>query len=215
MLGATVGLFLLVRRWGLHLTAPEPHAVPGTHVPRAATDTLPHVLLAMAVVIVVARLFGWLFRLINQPPVIGEVVAGIVLGPSLLGRVSPELHEFILPPSVAPYLGVLAQVGVILYMFLVGLELDTTLLRKRTHASIAVSHASIITPFSLGALLALWLYPRFSTSDVSFTVFALFMGVSMSVTAFPVLARILTDRNMHRSRLGAIALACAAADDVT
>ena len=215
MLAGTVVLFFLVRSVGETLVAPHPSSVAHHTVPQAAADALPHVLLALAVVIVVARMFGSLFRAIHQPPVIGEVVAGIVLGPSLLGSVAPEVQTFLLPPAVAPYLGVLAQVGVILYMFLVGLELDTTLLRKRTHASIAVSHASIITPFSLGALLALWLYPRFSTSDVPFTVFALFMGVSMSVTAFPVLARILTDRAMHRSRLGAIALACAAADDVT
>jgi Kef-type K+ transport system membrane component KefB len=215
MLAGTVALFFVVRDLGEGLIAPPPDASATAHIPRAASDTLPHVLTALAVVIVVARFFGWLFHRLHQPPVIGEVVAGIVLGPSLLGRASPELSTFLLPPTIAPYLGVLAQVGVILYMFLVGLELDTTLLRKRTHASIAVSHASIITPFSLGALFALWLYPRFSSNNVPFTVFALFMGVSMSVTAFPVLARILTDRKLTKSRLGAIALACAAADDVT
>jgi Kef-type K+ transport system membrane component KefB len=106
-------------------------------------------------------------------------------------------------------------VGVILYMFLVGLDLDTKLLRQRTHTLVAISHASIIAPFLLGAALALWLYPLLSSRDVSFTVFALFMGVSMSVTAFPVLARILTDRQMHKTRLGTIALACAAVGDVT
>ena len=109
----------------------------------------------------------------------------------------------------------LAQVGVILYMFLVGLELDTRLLRKRTHATVAISHASIVLPFVLGCALALLLYPRLSTSDVPFTGFALFCGVAMSVTAFPVLARILTDRGIQTSRLGVIALTCAAVDDVT
>ena len=116
---------------------------------------------------------------------------------------------------MAPYLSVIAQIGVILFMFLVGLHLDTGLLRKRTHTSVAISHASIILPFTLGALLALWLYPRMSAREIPFTIFALFMGVSMSVTAFPVLSRILTDRGMHQSRLGSIALACAAVDDVT
>ncbi len=100
-------------------------------------------------------------------------------------------------------------------MFLVGLELDISLLRKRTQATVAISHASIVAPFVLGSVMALWLYPRYSTADVPFTVFALFCGVSVSVTAFPVLARILTDRGMQRSSLGVVALTCAAVDDVT
>jgi Kef-type K+ transport system membrane component KefB len=170
---------------------------------------------SLLVVIVAARVLGMLFRRIHQPPVIGEVLAGIVLGPSLLGRVAPGASQWVLPDSVAPLLGVISQLGVILYMFLVGLELNTVLLRKRTHASITVSHASIVVPFTLGAILALGLYPRFSNDGVPFTVFALFMGVAMSVTAFPVLARILTDQGMQRTRLGTVALACAAVDDAT
>ena len=217
MVGGAVAVFLWIRSYGLGLSAPEAAGASnfGVKTPKAASDTLLHVLIALVVVIVAARALGAVFKKLHQPAVIGEVVAGIMLGPSLLGRVSPELSAQLLPPTVAPFLGVLAQVGVILYMFLVGLELNTALLRTRTHASIAVSHASIVTPFLLGALLAIYLYPRLSSSDVPFTVFALFMGVSMSVTAFPVLARILTDRKMQRSRMGAIALACAAVDDVT
>ena len=157
-------------------------------------------------------MLGWLFAYVNQPPVIGEVVAGILLGPSLLG---PEVSALVLPPSVAPYLGIIAQLGVVLYMFLVGLELNPALLKQRAHATVATSHASILAPFILGALLSLLLYPRVSTSDVSFTSFALFMGVSMSITAFPVLARILTDYRMSQTRLGVLALSCAAIDDVT
>ena len=117
--------------------------------------------------------------------------------------------------TVAPFLGVIAQLGVLLYMFTVGLELHTDLMRQRTHATVAISHTSILVPFVLGALLALELYPRLSSSAVPFTSFALFMGVAMSITAFPVLARILTDRRMSRTELGAIALSCAATDDVT
>src|SRR5262249_15439418 len=154
------------------------------------------------------------FRVFRQPPVIGEIIAGIVLGPSLLGRFLPHAESYIFPTAVAPFLNVLSQVGVILYMFLVGLELDPALLRKRGHTTVAISHASIITPFLLGAVLALFLYPRFSSSDVPFTPFSLFLGVSMSVTAFPVLARILTDRRIHKTRMGAVALTCAAVDDV-
>ena len=116
---------------------------------------------------------------------VGEILAGLCLGPSLLGRFAPELQAFLLPASVAPFLGILAQIGVILFMFIVGLELDTGLLRKRSHATLAISHASIVAPFLLGATFALWLYPRMSSSDVPFTVFALFAGVSVSVTAFP------------------------------
>jgi Kef-type K+ transport system membrane component KefB len=100
-------------------------------------------------------------------------------------------------------------------MFLVGLEFDAAMLRKKGHAAVAISHVSIIAPFLLGGALALWLYPRVSSGDVPFDVFALFLGVSMSVTAFPVLARILTDRGITTTSLGVVALTCAAADDVT
>ena len=189
--------------------------LPRVSSPRAPVDVLKHVLLAIAVVVAASRALGAVFRFFRQPPVIGEVVAGILLGPSLLGHVAPDLQAFLLPREVAPYLGVLAQVGVILFMFLVGLELDTRLLRKRSDAMVAISHASIVVPFVLGSTLALWLYPKLSSRDVSFTGFALFMGVSLSVTAFPVLARILTDRGLSRSRLGTMALACAAVDDAT
>ena len=179
------------------------------------SDMLFHTLLALLVAIVAARVIGLLFRLVKQPPVIGEIIAGILLGPSLLGRVAPDAFRFLLPNDIAPLVGVIAQIGVILYMFIVGLKLDMNLLRRRARVAVIVSHASIVAPFLLGALLAFWLYPRFSTSDVPFTAFALFMGISMSITAFPVLARILTDRGMHGTPLGAMALTCAAVDDVT
>ncbi|HEU4535343.1 MAG TPA: cation:proton antiporter, partial [Polyangiaceae bacterium] len=175
-------------------------------------DTPLHVLLSLVAVIVTARALGALFRRLHQPPVIGEVVAGLLLGPSLLGRVAPQATAYLMPPQVAPYLGVISQIGAILYMFLVGLELDLPSLRNKGHATVAISHASIVVPFSLGALLALPLYPRLSSADVPFTVFALFLGIAMSVTAFPVLARILAERQMSRTKLGVIALTCAAAD---
>jgi Kef-type K+ transport system membrane component KefB len=218
MIGGTVVVYLLIRARGMTLSAPEP-AGPARFGAAsgglAHADALMHVLLALCVVILAARGIGTLFAKLHQPPVVGEIVAGILLGPSLLGRLAPGVSEFVLPKSVAPFLGVLSQVGVILYMFLVGLELDPSLLRKRGHATVAISHASIIVPFVLGGLLALSIYPRLSTSDVPFTGFSLFLGVSMSVTAFPVLARILTDRRIHKTRMGTIALACAAVDDVT
>ena len=218
LIGSAIAGFYLFRHLGSDLVAPAPaHGsdVFGKGDPKLKFDVLVHVLLALAVIIVTARLLGALFAKLRQPPVIGEVLAGILLGPSLLGQVAPSVSGYLLPNSVAPFLSVLAQVGVILYMFLVGLELDTGLLRKRTHATVAVSHASIVLPFVLGCALALLLYPRLSSSDVPFTYFALFCGVAMSVTAFPVLARILTDRGVQTSHLGVTALACAAVDDVT
>src|SRR5207249_9673821 len=121
----------------------------------------------------------------------------------------------VFPASVTPLLGIIAQIGVLLFMFVVGLELNTELLKEKTHAMMAISHASIFLPFLLGATLALGLYPILSSREVTFTAFSLFLGISMSVTAFPVLARILTDRRLHQSRMGTLALTCAAVDDVT
>jgi Kef-type K+ transport system membrane component KefB len=215
-----VALFLLIDAIGQRLVAPAPSAtLPAGLAERASTtgkpDALVHVLIALTAVVTVGRLLGLLFRYLGQPPVIGEVVGGIFLGPSLLGRVWPEAAAFLLPDTVAPYLGVIAQLGVILYMFLVGLELNPGVLRGRAQATVAISHASIVVPFLLGAALALLLYPRLSSSDVSFTSFALFIGVATSITAFPVLARILTDRRMQSTPLGVIALGCAAVNDAT
>jgi Kef-type K+ transport system membrane component KefB len=181
----------------------------------AAPDTLAHVLLALLAVVLTSRLVSRAFTYVGQPPVMGEVVAGILLGPSLLGRVAPQASAFLLPPAVAPYLGVLAQLGVILYMFLVGLELNAGLLRAHARAAVAVAHAGIVVPFLLGAALAVGLYPRYGPADVSLTSFALFLGVALSITAFPVLARILSDRQMEKTELGVLALGCAAAGDVT
>jgi K+:H+ antiporter len=217
MLISAICLFLMIRSHGETLVASPPAVVQGSAPSTGGktADVLHHVLLALTAVVVTGRLVGRVFEWLGQPPVIGEVVGGIMLGPSLLGRIAPDVSVYLLPQSVAPYLGVIAQLGVILYMFLVGLELNAGLLRKRAHATVAISHASIVVPFILGAVLALDLYPRLSSSDVSFTSFALFMGVAMSITAFPVLARILTDRRMTKTELGVMALTCAAADDVT
>ena len=217
MIGALVLLYLWIRSYGDTLAAPAATGlnVFGSAASRANEGDLLHVLLALVVVIATARAMGWVFRSANQPPVVGEILAGIVLGPSLLGRFVPGAEAYLFPAMVGPYLNIIAQVGVILYMFLVGLELDPALLRKRGHSTVAISHASIILPFILGATIALYLYPKLSTIDVPFTCFSLFLGVSMSVTAFPVLARILTDRGIHKTHMGAIALTCAAVDDVT
>jgi Kef-type K+ transport system membrane component KefB len=212
ILGA-VAILLIIHSYGTTLVAPPMIAsksMAGINTTKAAIFL--HVLVALTAVIVTGLILAKCFAYLGQPPVIGEVVAGIVLGPSFLGS---ELSAFILPPDIAPFLGVIAQLGVLLYMFSVGLELHAAPIRRHLHATIATSHASILLPFVLGAALALGLYPRLSTSDVSFASFALFMGVAMSITAFPVLARILTDRRMNHTELGVLALTCAATDDVT
>jgi len=225
MIGGTIAGFFWLRAHGAGLVAPAPadglprfgvvEGAAGSAMSGARGDSFLHVLIALIVIIAAARLVGALFKYIEQPPVIGEVVAGILLGPSLLGRIAPEAYTYLLPPSISPHLSLLAQIGVILFMFLVGVELDTRHLSHGTHSTVAISHASIVTPFLLGSGLALWLYPRLSSSDVPFTAFALFIGVAMSITAFPVLARILTDRGIDKTPLGSIALTCAAVDDVT
>jgi Kef-type K+ transport system membrane component KefB len=215
MIAGMVLAYLLIRSYGETLSAPIAAAAPGLHPEAMHAGAIGHVLLALLIVIVLARLLGTAFRLLHQPPVVGEIIAGILLGPSFLGRFAPAASAYVLPHSVAPFLGVLSEVGVVLYMFLVGLELDPGLLRRRGHSAVAISHASIIAPFLLGTMLALFLYPRLSSNEIKFTSFSLFLGVSMSVTAFPVLARILTDRGIHKTRMGAIALTCAAVDDVT
>ena len=174
-----------------------------------------HVVVALAVIVATTRLVGNLFRRIGQPAVIGELVGGIMLGPSLLGWVAPDVSAWLFPTAVLPLLRVHAQAGVIFFMFLVGLELDGQMIRRSSRATVFISNASIILPFVLGYALAHVLYPRLAPPEVQFTPFALFIGVSMSITAFPVLARILRDRGLNRTPMGNVAMACAAVDDVT
>jgi Kef-type K+ transport system membrane component KefB len=216
MLLGTVAGFFVIRAIGEGFTIAAPAVETAKDAPtQHRSDVLLHVLLALVAVIVAGQVMGRIFIYLQQPPVIGEVVAGIMLGPSLLGAISPQAYAYLLPPAVGPYLGTIAQLGVVLYMFLVGLELDASVLRKRGHATLAISHASIVVPFLLGAALALGIFQDMAPEGVRFTSFALFMGAAMSVTAFPVLARILTDRQLSKTELGIIALACAATDDVT
>jgi len=172
-------------------------------------------ILQATAVIVAARTLGLAARRMKQPLVIAEVVAGILLGPSLLGWLLPGVSATLFAPSSMQLLGNVSQIGLILFMFLVGLELDPSLLGKRIHASVAISHTSIIVPFALGALLGTRLYGSLAPNGVPLSSFVLFMGVAMSITAFPVLARILVERRLLRSRVGAITIACAAVDDVT
>jgi Kef-type K+ transport system membrane component KefB len=171
--------------------------------------------LQVAVVLATCRVVGHLFRRIHQPRVVGEMFAGILLGPSLFGWVAPHWSAYLFPPSSLGFLNALCQIGLIVFMFLVGMGIKPEELKHQGHAAVLTSHVSITAPFLLATILAVYLYPRVSDGSVTFTSFALFMGAAMSVTAFPVLARILTERNMLQSRLGTVAIACAAVDDVT
>lgn len=176
-------------------------------------------LLQIAVVLVVARLVGIAFRKIGQPQVVGEMVAGILLGPSLLGAVAPAVYAGLFPAESLPSLNVLSQIGLILFMFLIGLEFDPATMRGHGRTAVVTSYASIAVPFVLGVGLSVYLFQHHAGAGlpgrpVTFWPFALFIGSAMSVTAFPVLARILTERNLLSTRLGTIAVACAAASDV-
>src|SRR6218665_922630 len=166
-------------------------------------------------IILVAKLFGWICSKIGQPSVVGEMIAGIVLGPSLFGLYFPEFSGMIFPKESLPNLQFLSQIGLILFMFIVGMELDLKVLRKTSHNAVVVSHASIIIPFAMGMGLAYYIYETFAPDGVHFLSFGLFMGIAMSITAFPVLARIVQERGITKTKLGTLVIACAAADDIT
>lgn len=173
-------------------------------------------LLAQIVVIVfLARIFGWVCKKIGQPTVIGEIVAGIVLGPSLVGMYFPGFSRALFPAESMGNLQFLSQFGLILFMFMVGMELDLKTLKNKAHEALVISHASIILPFALGIGLAYYIYQSFAPEGVQFLSFGLFVGIAMSITAFPVLARIVHEREIHKTKLGAIVITCAAIDDIT
>ena len=175
------------------------------------------VLLDIAIVVALARVVGTLFKKIRQPAVVGEIIAGILLGPTVLGAFPGDPTNDVFPTEVRPFLTVVATLGLVIFMFIVGLELDTRLIKGKERIAATISVSSVILPFLSGMLLALVLYSSHDVvggEEVDFLPFALFIGASMSVTAFPVLARILSERRMNRTALGAIALACAAVDDI-
>jgi Kef-type K+ transport system membrane component KefB len=172
------------------------------------------VLLAVAIVIVASRLFGWAVAKLGQPRVHGEILAGIVLGPSVLGLLWSDATDYVFPTEVVAALRPLSQLGLVVFMFLIGLELDLNKLRGQSHKAVLISHASIIAPMALGAMLGLWLYPRLG-GDVDRLGFVLFLGAAMAITAFPVLARVLQETGLTRTRVGVLTMTCAAVDDVT
>jgi len=179
------------------------------------THPLALLLLQIITIILVARILGFFCKKIGQPTVIGEIIAGILLGPSFAGMYLPGFSAFLFPASSLGNLQFLSQIGLILFMFVVGMELDLKVLRNRAKDAVVISHASIIFPFTLGVTLAYFIYAQFAPANVKFLSFSLFIGISMSVTAFPVLARIVQERGLSKTRLGTIAITCAAADDIT
>jgi len=187
---------------------------PGVPLPPQVTNL---VLLPtqVAVILAAARVVGYLFRALHQPQVVGEIVAGICLGPSLLGAFFPGIEAALFPASSLPQLDAVSQIGLIVLMFNVGLHLNPVMLREHGHVAIVTSHVSIAAPFLLGSMLALGLYPSLAPPGVTFVAFALFMGAAMSVTAFPVLARILIEERYDHTPVGSVVLAAAAVDDVT
>lgn len=172
-------------------------------------------LLQIITIIIVARFFGWIFRKIGQPTVIGEIIAGIFLGPSLVGMYFPEYSALLFPVESLGNLQFLSQIGLILFMFVIGMELDLKVLKNKANDAVVISHASIVIPFALGIGLSYFIYNQFAPVGVEFLSFSLFMGIAMSITAFPVLARIVQERGIHKTKLGTIVITCAAADDIT
>ncbi len=172
-------------------------------------------LLQIVAILLTARLFGWICVKIRQPSVIGEMIAGIVLGPSLLGMYFPDFSAFLFPKESLGNLQFLSQIGLILFMYIVGMELDLSVLKKKAHDAIVISHASIIIPFALGIGLSYFIYLQFAPDKIPFSSFALFIAIAMSITAFPVLARIVQERNLQKTKLGTVVITCAAADDIT
>jgi len=173
------------------------------------------ILAQIVTIIIVSRIFAYIFRKIHQPTVIGEIIAGIALGPSLLGMFFPEFSTALFPANSLGNLNLLSQVGLILFMFMVGMELDFKVIQTKVKDAVVVSNAGILIPFTLGIGLAYFIYESFAPDGVAFLSFGLFLGLAMSITAFPVLARIVQERGIHKTRLGTLVLTCAAADDIT
>lgn len=172
-------------------------------------------IIQLVIIVFVARIFGFLFTKIRQPSVVGEIVAGIVLGPSLAGIFFPQFSAFVFPPESLPFLQYFSQIGLMLFMFIIGMEVDIKTLKNRAFDALIISHTGIVFSFFLGVVLAYFLYSSFAPDNVGFTAFALFMGIIFSTTAFPVLARIIQERGLTKTHFGVLAITTAAIDDMT
>lgn len=171
-------------------------------------------LLQLILIIIAAQVCGFIFKKIGQPAVMGEIVAGIILGPSVVGTLFPEFSTFVFNEASVKNLKMLSQIGLILFMFVIGMELDLNIIKKKARSAVVISNVSIIVPFGLGVLLSFYLRDRFCPPNIPFYAFSLFIGISMSITAFPVLARILKERNITNTRMGSIAIISAATGDI-
>lgn len=189
------------------------------HFSNIDLKSMPHplatLLLQITMIIFVTRVFNHLLKKIRQPLVISEIVAGIFLGPSFLGLYFPELFSFLFPADSLNNLDLISQLGLIFFLFIVGMDLNLDLLKKKKKEAIIVSQASIIIPFTLGIGFAYFIYQDFAPHNVRFISYSLFIGVAMSITAFPVLARIVQERGLSKTKLGAVVITCAAIDDIT
>lgn len=179
------------------------------------THPLAILLAQIITIILVARFFGLICKKIGQPSVVGEIIAGIILGPSFFGSYFKDFSDILFPVSSLDNLKFLSQIGLIFFMFVVGMELDLRVLKNKAKEAVIISHASIIIPFTLGLILAYTIYTDFAPKGIEFLSFGLFLGIAMSITAFPVLARIVQERGLQKTRIGAMVITCAAADDIT
>jgi len=204
---------------GRNIIEPQVQSSYFTQFIQSITNNLAHpvglVLAQIVTILIVSRIFAFIFKKIHQPTVIGEIIAGIVMGPSLLGLLFPEFSSALFPENSLGNLSLLSQVGLILFMFMVGMELDIKVIQNKVKDAVVVSNAGILIPFTLGIALAYFIYENFAPKGVPFLSFGLFLGLAMSITAFPVLARIVQERGMHRTRIGTLVITCAAADDIT
>ncbi|MFT4070539.1 MAG: cation:proton antiporter [Dysgonamonadaceae bacterium] len=219
-------IYLIIRLGELNLQkssvsehALSPSGTPWSHFVGALSDNtsepLSVFLFQMIVILIMLKICGWICKKIGQPAVIGEILAGIVLGPSLLGHFFPGTFQALFPTYSLGIIQMLSQIGLILFMFVVGMELNLKSVLNRAGDALLISHASIIFPFSCGVALAYLLYPMYETHDIGFLSFSLFIGITMSITAFPVLARIVQERGIHKTHVGTIVITCAAVDDIT
>jgi len=212
------GLLTLGHSWygaGVAPVAATAAAGPLDLLVHSLHEPIAQLLMQLVVIVVFARIFGQLFERFGQPPVVGEMLAGIILGPSVVGALSPAFSQFVFPKPAMGNLQMLSQVGIMLFMFVVGMELDVNMLKKKASSAILISQASIAFPYFLGVLLSLFLFKAYAPPNANFVCFGLFMGISMSITAFPVLARIIKENGLTGSFIGTTAISCAAVDDVS
>lgn len=225
ILGAFIALMYLILQAGKTLelgrNITEPRLIESyfSQFIQSIANNLAHpvglVLAQIVTILIVSRIFAFIFQKIHQPTVIGEIIAGIVLGPSLFGIFFPEFSSILFPESSLGNLSLLSQFGLILFMFMVGMELDLKVIKSKVKDAVVVSNAGILIPFTLGIGLAYFMYKSFAPVGVPFLSFGLFLGLAMSITAFPVLARIVQERGLHRTRIGTLVITCAAADDIS